>query len=203
MRWLLRKFDALLGTFVAALFGIATSQAQAFVDAYLQRLGGHLDEARLAYARDKLIWVEAKLELAAQTRLAEAAEARIAGLAEALARIEDAPPLIQPLYLARHMDRDIALAAANHFQPALPLDLESLVYGAAGIVLGWLVYSLVTAPIRLLGRPRRDPPAASQRRSAKNPPPAASPRYRRPPTLARPAADTSAHGRAPTPGSRP
>ena len=51
MRWLLSLFDRLIGTTIGAIAGVSASQTQAFIHAYLQRLGGHLDEARASYLK--------------------------------------------------------------------------------------------------------------------------------------------------------
>ena len=44
----MRKYDALLGTILAALAGLCFAQLPVFIQQYLQRLGGHVDEAHLS-----------------------------------------------------------------------------------------------------------------------------------------------------------
>ena len=46
MRWAWVKILTLFGAGVAAVFAAGGAQGPAFVQAYLQRLGGHIDEAR-------------------------------------------------------------------------------------------------------------------------------------------------------------
>ncbi|HEY4135759.1 MAG TPA: DUF2937 family protein [Alphaproteobacteria bacterium] len=155
MSWLLRKFDSLAGTAVAATTGLAASQAQAFSAAYLQRLGGHLDEAKLTLEKmrsgDYLGQVAADMQAAMVT----AAERRVEELRQAYDAIAGADPLWRPLTLLRDADPAIAKATFAVFQPALPLDSASLISALAGMVLGWLLYDLATAPLHWIGPRRR------------------------------------------------
>ncbi|MGB0514818.1 MAG: DUF2937 family protein, partial [Wenzhouxiangellaceae bacterium] len=54
MSWLTRRLDHLGSAAFGGAGGLSLSQAPAFTNAYLQRLGGHIDEARrtLAGIRD-------------------------------------------------------------------------------------------------------------------------------------------------------
>lgn len=148
MSWLLRKIDSLAGTCVAATAGLAASQAQAFSAAYLQRLGGHIDEARLTLEKIRAGDYAGPLPVDMQAALVSAAERRVAELSRAYDAIMTADPLWRPLALLRDIDSAIAKAAWTNFQPALPLDTASLVSAVVGMALGWLVYGLVTAPLR-------------------------------------------------------
>lgn len=154
MEWLLEKADRLGGTIFAAIAGVVASQFQAFVQAYLQRLGGHLDEAR-RMAR----------ELDARGTAGDAAPAeqvtamlqqRIGELESATRAIEQANPYLKPFAFFTHMDTDIAAAAGANFVPALPLDAPGIIYALAGAVLGWVVWELVKWPATaiLSGRDR-------------------------------------------------
>lgn len=154
MSWLLRKIDSLIGTAVAATTGLAASQAQAFSAAYLQRLGGHIDEARLTLEKIRASDYAGPLPVDVQAALVSATERRIDQLAHAYDAIMAADPLWRPLVLIRDADLTIAKAAFANFQPALPLDSASLISALVGMALGWLAYDLVTGPLRWL-RPRR------------------------------------------------
>jgi len=154
MSWLLRKINSLAGTIVAATAGLAASQAQAFSAAYLQRLGGHIDEARLTLEKIRAGDYAGALPAETQVALVSAAGRRIDELARAYDAIMSADPLWRPVALLRDMDNAIARAAFANFQPALPLDMASLISALAGMVLGWLAYDLISAPLRWL-RPRR------------------------------------------------
>lgn len=155
MSWLLHKIDSLTGTAVAATIGLAASQAQAFSAAYLQRLGGHIDEARLTLEKIRASDYAGPLPVDVQAALVSAAERRVNELAHVYDALMSADPLWRPLLLMRDADLRIAEAAFANFQPALPLDSASLISALVGMVLGWLIYNVVTAPLRLAGRRSR------------------------------------------------
>jgi len=155
MPWLLRKIDSLIGTAVAATTGLAASQAQAFSAAYLQRLGGHIDEARLTLEKIRASDYAGALSADVQAALVSAAERRLGDLTRSYDALMAADPLWRPLTLLRDADMTIAQAAFANFQPALPLDSASLISALVGMVLGWLVYGLVTAPLHVASRRSR------------------------------------------------
>jgi hypothetical protein len=154
MGWLLRTFDRLIGTVIAAFAGLGASQTQAFIAAYLQRLGGHLDEARRSLVRAQSGELLPGADPASQDRIAGAFSRRVDELTTAYHAVADADAFRRPFEFARHFDRDIADATLSGFTPALPLDTASAVYILVGIVVGWLCYELIKLPFRLV-MPRR------------------------------------------------
>ena len=154
--WILQKLDMLLGAAVAALAAMAASQTQAFVQQYLQRLGGHLDEAqlRLETVRNGVRYqvmnpdVRAEFENEALDRVTE--------LTQAFTAISDAGLLTRPFALMRHGEDLILSRTWEAFVPAIPLDTASVTYVCMGLVFGVLVYEIVKTPLVLVvGRPRR------------------------------------------------
>lgn len=141
MRWLFGKLVALAGTVLAALAGAAASQSLAFIHAYLQRLGGHLDEARrtLAGLRSGELTGTA-LDPVARDQLIASFQHRVAELDASRAAIDDAGVFAKPFVFLAHYDRTIAAAAMDRFTPAVPLDLPSLVFAFAALLLVWLVW---------------------------------------------------------------
>ena len=159
MTWLFGRLDRLFGTIVSAIAGLAASQTQAFILAYLQRLGGHRDEARLAYVKLQAGeflpgTVLQSQERVAQERLADAFGRRADELSQAYNAIANAEVFERPLRFVTHMDRAIAEATLTAFTPSLPLDSASLVFALTGMVLGWLLYEIVKLPFRAITRPR-------------------------------------------------
>ncbi|MBZ0325933.1 MAG: DUF2937 family protein, partial [Alphaproteobacteria bacterium] len=80
MTWLARRADSLIGTILSTVVGLAALQVPAFIRQYLQRLGGHADEARRqaeAIATNDLYQA---LEPAARQALLAESEARLAAL---------------------------------------------------------------------------------------------------------------------------
>jgi hypothetical protein len=155
VRWIFRKIDSLIGTILAAVTGLAAWQLLVFIAAYLQRLGGHRDEAKRAFA--ELLGGEtgrAMSDAALRDKVMAIAQQRVDALQGAHQAIEQASVFTRPIVFFARMDPDIALAAARDFQPALPLDAPSLVFGGIGIVLGWLTWELIKAPAALLRKRR-------------------------------------------------
>lgn len=150
MRWVLNKIDSLVGTVIAAVAGLLASQVIAFINAYLQRLGGHLDEARLGLHSKNVAGAISDEALRAQ--ITAHMQERIDMLEAAQQAIEQAGVFTRPFVFFRHLDQDIALAAAQAFNPALPLDVQSLIFGGTGIVLGWIVWELVKTPLLFFRR---------------------------------------------------
>jgi hypothetical protein len=152
--WFLRKIDSLVAAAVAAAGAAAFAQLPEFIQQYLQRLGGHLDEARLAArALAEGPALRALDEVSRATAIA-AAEARVAALQASQEAIAGAVPFAKPFVLAFHADPDIAAGTWSAFKPAVPLDPVGLTYALIGLVLGWLAYEIVTGLLGLL-MPRR------------------------------------------------
>jgi hypothetical protein len=156
MGWILRKFDSLAGTLIAAVTGLAAWQLLVFINAYQQRLGGHRDEAQRSLADLVSGKTGAALgEPVLRERLVVMAQERLDALDGAQKAIGQADVLTKPFVFFTHMDHQIALATARDFQPAVPLDAPSLALGVIGMVIGWLVWEFVKAPVALVRRRRR------------------------------------------------
>ena len=139
MRRLWRPIDWLIGAGLAALAALAGSQLSAFAHQYHQRLGGHLDEARLFQRR-----ILAQAADGGEA-LAETARLRVGELARAAEAIADAGPFAKPFVVLAHLDWQIADGTLTAFQPALPLDLASLVYAAGTAALVLCAYAALKA----------------------------------------------------------
>ncbi len=155
MSWILRKLDSLAGGVLAAAGGMVTSQSLAFVQQYLQRLGGHLDEARLNL---RIILENAEVPSAgpapeAMRPIVETTQARLAHLQEAHDAIATADLWHRPFVFLNHADWAIARATADRFQPAIPIDLHSLVFTLGGVVLALILWEILKLPFSF-GLPR-------------------------------------------------
>ncbi len=151
-RWFMRRLDTLLGTGLAVLAGAAASQLFAFIQQYLQRLGGHLDEARRTHEQIVSDDLYAQLGPDALALLVSAADRRVTQLNESHDAIAKAGLVDRPFQFFAHVDTDIAKATLESFQPALPLDAASLIYAASGIVLALIAYELVKLPFAVSRR---------------------------------------------------
>jgi hypothetical protein len=148
MSWLTRRLDHLGSAAFGAVGGLLFSQAPAFTQAYLQRLGGHVDEARRTVEQvtsgELLPW------LAAEGRASAAAELqlRLDELQMLQQRLLDSPDLLRPLALLRHGEWSIVERASGDFAPAVPLDLAALTWTGIGIFIAAMLYELLCrAPI--------------------------------------------------------
>lgn len=145
----------LIGAGFAAVVGMGASQVQSFIDQYLQRLGGHLDEATLNLER---IQTGVRYQTMSQTvrgELETDAAARVNELNTSYEAITSAGIFEQPIAFFRYADEAIVSRAWADFVPAVPLDTQALVYIGVGIVLALVVYEIVKLPLVLIfGQPR-------------------------------------------------
>jgi len=151
--------DRLLCVAAAVLF----SQLPEFMQQYLQRLEGHLDEAKLAVDRFKAAASQAGMSLdqlvnsAAQNpdasmgklgAVVHDAVERVDQLGAADAALRNASALSRPYVFLSHVDWGIARATLSIYRPAVPTTLEGLAYALFGIVLILCVYHLaIRGPI--------------------------------------------------------
>jgi len=145
------------------------SQAPEFMQQYLQRLGGHLGEARRQLAQFEELAREAGRTLqqlaaqyAANTDPAVAGmghligetQARVATLAASEAALHDASIWGRPFVFLRQLDGEIARGTASVFKPAMPTTLEGACYALVGVIVILAFYHGILAPLirRSFGR---------------------------------------------------
>ena len=148
---------------------VGGSQVPMFVDAYTQRLGGALDEARATLASFERAAASAGLGFDDYRRRLNASEDiafrktgeavdRLAERVAILDRLErdlaEAGHWERPLVVARSHDRVILERAYQQWSPSLGLDLR---WGAVGLGLGWLVHAMAAAAAGWLDRWSRRP----------------------------------------------
>lgn len=164
-----RLVDRALCVLGAVLF----SQLPEFMQQYLQRLEGHLDEARLqvdhfrdAASRsgmtlDQLIAGAGQNPDPAMGRLGAVvrqALERAGQLGSADDALRHASAWSRPFVFAAHADWTIAKATWSIYRPAVPTTAEGLAYAAVGMVLALGAYHLgVRAPVAAWARRRRRP----------------------------------------------
>ncbi len=134
---------------------VACAQLPEFMQQYLQRLGGHLDEARRQLENFARVARESGLSLADYiARLSANADApvaktgavirdlatRVDELAAAEAALRGASVWTRPFVFLRHLDTEIARGTWTVFRPAVPTTFEGLVYAAVGVVLALAVW---------------------------------------------------------------
>lgn len=138
----------------AAVGGSTTSQFPEFFQQYLQRLGGHLDQAVLQANRIREAAAAEKLSLSdyldsfltsqvsAHRRQGEILMQELDDaerLRLSLESLMQAPVWQRPFVMASQAEPDILQAAATAFKPAVPLTPEGFIYAAVGAFLGLLL----------------------------------------------------------------
>ncbi len=176
-----RFVDSLADRICAVIGAAAFAQFPSYLAQYLQRLGGHRDEA--ARNIDKYREIAAETGMTIQEyagRLASSGDEvimktgrKIAGdidrldaLSRALQELQGAPACKKFFLFLKNMDFEIARAAWGDFTPGLPLTPEGAAYAAAGVVAGMLLYFIVKKLFLLIARRIRGrrpgvPPAGS------------------------------------------
>lgn len=156
--------EGILDRVVCVLGAVFAAQAPEFFQQYLQRLGGHLDEARrqlaafesAATAAGKpLLQFIADTSANADPGLAKLGHTmadtsgRVAHLAAAQAALLEASVWTRPWAFLRHLDTAIAHATAIVFKPAVPTTSEGLVYAGLGVAFAFgLWHCCVRMPLR-------------------------------------------------------
>ena len=147
MNWIARRLDHLGSATAGGVGGLGFSQAPAFTHAYLQRLGGHIDEARLTIQRVADAQILPWLGEAERERALVELGARLTELEQLRQQVLDAPALLRPAQLLGHADWSIAQRTAQEFAPAIPIDIASLTWTCVGIVAAVLIYELIQVPV--------------------------------------------------------
>ncbi|HEY4299675.1 MAG TPA: DUF2937 family protein [Candidatus Didemnitutus sp.] len=176
-RTLVGAGDGLLDRALCVLGAVVFSQAPEFMQQYLQRLGGHLDEARRQLRQFQDTAAQSGLTLdrfITQTNTnSDPAVAKLGGvMSDAVTRvdildaarsaIQNAPLWERPVVFLRHLDLRIAHATWSDFKPAVPTTAEGLVYAVCGMLVLLALYHFgVKYPIRGL-RARRKVPAVAR-----------------------------------------
>jgi len=175
---LLSAGDGLLDRALCVIGTVIFSQIPEFMQQYLQRLGGHLDEARRQLQQfqqtaaqsgltlDRLISQTAANADPAVTKLGgvmSEAMTRVENLEAAQAAIQHASLWSRPFVFLRHADPAIARATWTIFKPAVPTTLEGLVYALCGMLVLLATYHVgIKYPINrsLARRAQRKPSRA-------------------------------------------
>ncbi|HEU5079217.1 MAG TPA: DUF2937 family protein [Opitutaceae bacterium] len=156
--------DGFLDRILCVAGAVVFSQAPEFMQQYLQRLGGHVDEARRQVTQYRTVAEQSNLTLdqfiAQTSKNSDAAVAKLGGVMhEATARLQElqdaqnallhAPVFTRPIVFAQHFDKEIAHATWSIFKPAVPATIEGVVYAFVGLFLILAIYHLVIrVPVR-------------------------------------------------------
>jgi Protein of unknown function (DUF2937) len=168
-RGFLRVFDSLTDRILCVLGAVLFSQGPEFMQQYLQRIGGHLDEARRQLGVFQQTAAQAGLSLdqfISQTGAnADPAVAKLGGVmtgaADRVASLQSAHDALlhsalweRPFLFVRHLDVQIARATGAVYQPAVPTTAEGLAYALTGMLILLALYHIgFKRLLRLFTRP--------------------------------------------------
>lgn len=164
------RLELLLDRVLCVVGAVVFSQAPEFMQQYLQRLEGHLDEARLTLghfkdaAAQSGMSIEQLVASAGQNPdpsmrsiggVVQGAAVRVDQLAAADAALRGASAWSRPYVFLEHADWGITKATWAIFRPAVPTTAEGFVYAAMGMIVALAVFHLaVKAPISAYRRGR-------------------------------------------------
>lgn len=170
LRPIFRAGESLLDRALCVIGAVGFSQLPEFIQQYLQRLGGRLDEARRQLAQFEAVAAQSKLTLAEfierTGQNTDASVARLAGvmhdavirvdsLAAADTAIRNASLLEKPFVFFAHLDPSIVHATWDIYRPAVPTTAEGLVYAGLGVVTMLALYhGGVKYPLVVVARTR-------------------------------------------------
>lgn len=152
---LLGAGESLLDRLLCVAGAVGFSQAPEFMQQYMQRLGGNLDEARRQLMQFEQAATQSGLTLErfiAQTSTnSDTAVAKLGGvMTRAVSRVdslESAQTALQnaslwtrPFVFIRHLDSSIAQGTWSIFKPAVPTTAEGLLYALLGMLVLLTVY---------------------------------------------------------------
>lgn len=173
----LRFGDGLIDRVLCVVGTVVFAQVPEFLQQYLQRLGGHLDEARRQLERFQAVARQSGLTLDGLISRTDAnsdpavaklgavmheAVDRVAHLEQAQAAIAGASTWTRPFAFLAHADHDIVRATTHAFQPAVPTTVEGLVYALLGMLTLLVAYhGGVKYPLARYARRRRAATAAA------------------------------------------
>ncbi|MDF3056294.1 MAG: hypothetical protein K0R17_509 [Rariglobus sp.] len=163
MRWtaplrpLFRASEGFLDRVLCLLGAVAFCQLPEFIQQYLQRLGGHLDEARHQLAVFETTAASPPFNLTLPQYIertsanSDRAVAqlgpimqnsldRVNELASAESALRNASIWERPFVFFANLDRSIASATLDVYKPAVPTTTEGLLYAAAGMIVILCVY---------------------------------------------------------------
>ena len=154
----LKFIGGLVDRLAAAVGALLLSQFPQFYGQYLQRLGGHLDEARSMlnqYTQAASFqglsleqYIDEHLQAGSAVfvstgEIIESLALRYETLSRSYQALHEAGLYNRWLVFLKEADWQIAAATWQNFVPGMPTTLEGLLYGLSGLLLGWGAFTFL------------------------------------------------------------
>jgi hypothetical protein len=151
-------FESILDRAVSAAGALIFIQIPSFLVQYQQRLGGHVDELALlikkykSAASDNGRTVEEYIGLHLQSDVKEFVSTgkimaenmdRFTGLSEALKSLSGSKGFMKFYSFIKDIDFDIFKAALKNFVPGISFSVDTVLYGALGIIVFMTIYFVI------------------------------------------------------------
>jgi hypothetical protein len=164
LKYPLQLIDGLMDRIMAVAGAIICAQFPQYYAQYIQRLGGHLDEAHRAVSQYAKVAVSYNMSLqeyinvhlTSNNKIFISTGKVIQGLVDRLNHLESAftalqnsTPLDRWVVFIRVVDPKIARKTWANFTPGVPTTVEALFYALAGLLIGWGIYQGLKALIML------------------------------------------------------
>ncbi len=167
----LRFLDGLIDRVCALIGAVMLSQFPQYYGQYMQRLGGHLDEALKAVSRYEKAAAEHGLTLeeyiqhhiestsevfVSSGHVIQSLVERYHNLLNSFNALSEANIFNRWFIFLREIDLEIARNTWHNFVPGIPTTAEGFIYALCGLFLGWGTYVLIkklfTLPSKLINK---------------------------------------------------
>jgi len=171
LKRVLKFFDSFLDRVSALIGALILSQFPQYYGQYLQRLGGHLDEARATVSRYENAAAELGLTLEEYIQhhldstsevfvssglVIQAVVERYHSLFHSFNALIEANIMNRWFIFLREAELDIMRNTWQNFVPGIPTTIEGITYALLGLLVGWGLYvaikMLIALPMRLMAK---------------------------------------------------
>ena len=161
--------DGIADRICAVLGAIGLSQFPQFFGQYMQRLGGHLTEARRIFEQYQKAAADVGLSLedyvqehlnatsdvfVSSGRVIEDLVNRYHELEQSYLALIDSNIYNRWFIFIKEVDWEIAAGTWNNFVPGVPTTIEGLLYAITGLLAGWGIYAALKAVVTIPFRPK-------------------------------------------------
>lgn len=141
--YIIRKVDNIGAASSALVGGFGLGQFPLFLAQYVQRLGGHADEAR-SIANSGIV----------DSNNAHTLAERASALGRHITELSSSNPVHTLAEFARHVNMDVARRTLENYTPGMAFDADGLTYAAIGAATGLVAYEVGKGALSLMRKRR-------------------------------------------------